>query len=89
MSPINKINSTKLKINYPEEGGYTPGDSYEVYLNEELKIIEWTYHPEGMAEPRLANTFENPETFNGIMIDMEHANSEIGFQLNFRDVVIK
>ncbi len=89
LSPIQQKESTKIRVNYPKEGGYTPGDSYEIYVDDNYKILEWTYHPKGQADPALGNTFENQQSFMGIMIDMEHANPENGFQLNFRDVVIK
>jgi hypothetical protein len=89
LSPILKQTTTKLRVNYPDKGGYTPGDSYEVYIDEDYHIVEWTHHRGGSIEPGLGNTFENRQSFGGIMIDMEHANPAIGFQLNFRDVVIK
>ena len=88
-SPILKQSSTKLNVIYPAEGGYTPGDRYEVYVNDTYHILEWTYHRGGGEEVSLGNTFEKQQTFSGITIDMEHANPETGFQLNFRDVVIK
>jgi predicted nuclease of predicted toxin-antitoxin system len=88
-SPILQKEAFKIKINYPQEGGYTPGDSYEIYIDDNHNILEWTYHPKGQEEPALGNTFENQKTFNGIKIDTEHSNPEKGFQLNFRDVVIK
>jgi len=89
ISPILQQTTTKLNVIYPAEGGYTPGDRYEVYLNDNYHIIEWTYHRGGIEEASLGNTFENQQTYNGITIDMAHANTETGFQLNFRDVIIK
>lgn len=89
VSPILQKQSTKIKVNYPKDGGYTPGDSYEIYVDDNYKILEWTYHPQGQTDAALGNTFENQQSFKGIKIDMEHANPETGFQLNFRDVVIK
>lgn len=85
-SPINNLTSKKLIVKYPKEGGYTPGDKYEVYLDENFHILEWTYHPKGQEEARLANTFEDLSDFNGIKVNMSHSNPENGFQLNFRNV---
>ena len=85
-SPINKKETTKLIVKYPDEGGYTPGDKYEVYVNQDYYIEEWTYHPKGQDEPALANTFEDLTDFNGIKINKVHNNPDIGFQLNFRDI---
>ena len=89
VSPILAKKTTKLRVNYPEVGGYTPGDSYEVYVDENYNIVEWTHHRGGHQEAALRNTFENQQSFNGIKIDMNHNDPDIGFQLNFRDVVIK
>ena len=89
LSPLLNKTTTKLRVNYPSEGGYTPGDSYEVYVDDNYNIVEWTYHRGGSDEAGLGNTFESQQSFNGIKVDMEHSNSEIGFQLNFRNVTIK
>jgi len=88
-SPIHKKEATKLIVKYPEEGGYTPGDKYEVYVNDSFHILEWTYHPKGKEEPALANTFEDLSNFDGIKVNMIHRNPDSGFQLNFRDVSFK
>lgn len=88
-SPINNKETTKLIVKYPDEGGYTPGDKYEVYINDDYQILEWTYHPKGKEEPALANTFEDLSNFDGIKVNMIHRNPDSGFQLNFRDVSFK
>lgn len=88
-SPIHNKETTKLIVRYPEEGGYTPGDKYEVYINDDFQILEWTYHPKGKEEPALANTFEDLSNFDGIKVNMIHRNPDTGFQLNFRDVSFK
>lgn len=88
-SPIHEKEATKLIVKYPEEGGYTPGDKYEVYIDENFHILEWTYHPKGQDEPALANTFEDLSNFDGIKVNMIHKNPDSGFQLNFRDVSFK
>ncbi len=87
-SPIKKIESTKLIVKYPDDGGYTPGDRYDVYLDKNHHIIEWAYYPSGQDKPALINTFEDLSNFDGIKINMVHQNPETGFQLNFRDVSI-
>ena len=88
-SPIKQQKTNQLIIEYPQEGGYTPGDRYEVYLDENFYIVEWTYHPKGQKEAALTNTFDDLSDFNGIKVNMQHRNPESGFQLNFRDVSFK
>lgn len=88
VSPINQLESQKLIVKYPEQGGYTPGDRYEVYLDKNHHILEWSYHPGGQENPALINTFEDLEDFNGIKINMTHNNPDSGFKLIFRNVSI-
>ena len=89
-TPIRGLGATKIRISYPKEGGgYTPGDAYEIYIDDEYNILEWTYHPKGQVEPALVNTFEEQQEIQGIRVDMFHGNRGTGFQLNFRDVVIE
>ena len=88
VSPINQLESQKLIVKYPEQGGYTPGDRYEVYLDKNHHILEWSYHPGGQEKPGLINTFEDLKDFNGIKINMTHNNPDSGFQLIFRNVSI-
>ncbi len=86
VTPIGGSEASKLTVNYPKEGGYTPGDKYIVYLDEDLHILEWSYHPRGQKEAALVNTFEDLSQFNGIYVNLVHRNPSNGFQLVFRDV---
>lgn len=88
LSPINQEKAQKLIVKYPKDGGYTPGDKYEVYLDENHHIIEWSYHPGGQKKPALTNTFDELTDFNGIKINMSHSSADGGFQLIFRDVSV-
>jgi hypothetical protein len=89
ISPINKVKCSKIIVRYPQEGGYTPGDRYDVYIDKDHNILEWSYYPSGQREPVLMNTFEDLSGFNGIKVNLTHRNPDTGFQLVFRDVSIK
>ena len=41
-SPINKEQLDMITITYPDERGYTPGDAYDIYYDENYLIKEWT-----------------------------------------------
>lgn len=88
-TPLGLSADKKIKINYPKEGGYTPGDRYDIYLNKNHHIVAWSYHPKGQEDPFLINTFEDLTDFNGIKVNLSHSNPQTGFQLNFRDVSFK
>ena len=46
-APISGEELDKITIHYKNEGGYTPGDQYEVYVDTLSQIKEWTYYKGG------------------------------------------
>lgn len=47
-----------LAVQYPGEGGYTPGDRYVLYLGAEGLPVAWAFHKGGAEEPSLVTTRE-------------------------------
>ena len=73
-SPIQGIPSTKLSILYGAEGGYTPGDAYDLYLDEAHKILEWTFRRGNGVEGRTW-TWEKAASFGPIQLSLEHKDA--------------
>ncbi len=86
-SPIQEIPTTKLIIRYNESDGYTPGDAYDLYIDEDYKIREWVFR-RGDGPDGRAMTWENNQDFDGITIAMEHKNDEGVKTLWFTDVEV-
>ncbi len=90
LSPFNEKELTELTINFYDEGGYTPGDTYKLYINSDYKIEEWSFYPAGSEEPRIINAWENYKDFNGISISTDRRNQDGSFRIYFTDIdVIK
>ncbi|MGB5420112.1 hypothetical protein [Algibacter sp.] len=89
IAPISKIQLNKIIISYNNEGGYTPGDAYDIYFDDNYLIKEWAYRKGNSPESQLINTFENYQDFNGIKIALDHKNAEGDWNLNFNNVKIK
>ena len=87
-SPIAKSLLDMITITYPNEGGYTPGDAYDIYYDNDYLIKEWTFRKGNSIEPTLSNTFENYKDFNGIKIAIDHKRDNGNWNLNFTDVSI-
>jgi hypothetical protein len=87
-SPIKKESLNMITVNYPNKGGYTPGDAYDIYFDDKYLIKEWTYRQGNSEEPSLSNTFENYQDFNGIKIAIDHKKDDGKWNLNFADVSI-
>lgn len=73
-SPIQSIPSTKLSIVYRAAGGYTPGDAYDLYLDENKRILEWTFRRGNGAEGRTW-TWEKAAAFGPIELSLEHKDA--------------
>ena len=87
-SPIGKEQLDMITILYANEGGYTPGDAYDIYYDDDYMIREWVFRKGNSAEPSLTNTFENYKDFNGIKIAIDHKKDDGNWNLNFADVSI-
>ena len=87
-SPINKEQLDMITILYAKEGGYTPGDAYDIYYDKNYMIKEWVFRQGNSAEPSLTNTFENYRDFNGIKIAIDHKQEGGNWNLNFTDISI-
>ena len=74
-APISGAAATKLTILYNNEDGYTPGDAYDLYLDEYNMIKEWVFRRGNGAEGR-PMTWENVEDHGGIKITTEHKNAD-------------
>ncbi|MDG1661322.1 MAG: hypothetical protein P8H40_08110 [Winogradskyella sp.] len=88
-APISKTEMDMITILYPSEGGYTPGDAYDIYFNEDYMIKEWTFRKGNSTEPSLSTSFENYKEFNGIKIAIDHKQEGSSWNLNFTNVSLK
>lgn len=87
-SPLGKETLDMITITYPSEGGYTPGDAYDIFYDENYLIKEWVFRQGNSETPSLATTFENYQDFNGIKVAIDHKKDEGKWNLNFADVSI-
>jgi hypothetical protein len=87
-APISGEMMQEIAIMYKNQAGYTPGDTYHIYVNDEKMIKEWTYTPSGSQEPRMATTWEDYENFEGIKIAKTHQNQDGSFKLYFTDISV-
>jgi hypothetical protein len=88
-APISKRTMQKLTIVYGNEGGYTPGDAYDLYFGEDYLLREWVYRKGNAPEPSMATTWEDYINRNGLQIATAHKDGTDNFKLFFTDIVVK
>lgn len=82
-APISDKEVTRLDIVYPGEGGYTPGDTYRLFLDDDHRIVEWTFARPG-GQPK-HHTWESLQQLGPIQVYTDHRAGE-NFRLHFTDV---
>lgn len=88
-APISKKEINEITITYPSDGGgYTPGDAYDIYYDDDYVIREWAYRKGNQPEPSLLNTFEDYQDYNGIKIALQHVKAEGDWNLKFSEVKV-
>ena len=89
VAPISGIEMTKISIQYGNEGGYTPGDAYDIYIDDDWIIREWAFRRSGQEQPNLITTWQDYVELNGMLIATNHLNKDGSFRLFFSDLEVK
>jgi hypothetical protein len=86
VAPVSGKRMRKISVKYNDKDGFTPGDRYDLFLDESLRIQEWSFHKGGAAEPSLSTTWENYADFNGLQLAQEHKSKDGKFRLWFSGI---
>ncbi|TYB79290.1 hypothetical protein [Bizionia myxarmorum] len=88
LAPISQKKLNKLTVTYPNDGGYTPGDAYDFFYNDDYLIEEWIYRKGNSAEPTMVSTWENNTDLKGLLMSLSHKKTEDNWELFFTYVSI-
>ncbi|MEM7247898.1 MAG: hypothetical protein AAF533_21355 [Acidobacteriota bacterium] len=86
--PIGEGRARLLRVAYPDVGGYTPGDVYDVYLGDGHRILQWGFRRGGVESEARPITWEAPVSFGPLELVLDH-RSEGGARLWFSDVAVR
>lgn len=75
-APISGEPMQKLTIVYKGEGGYTPGDAYDLYFGDDLIIREWVYRKSNQKEASLISTWEDYVEVEGLRLARKHIRKD-------------
>ncbi|MDO6597794.1 hypothetical protein Q4512_12790 [Oceanihabitans sp. 2_MG-2023] len=88
-APISETLLNKITLTYSNEGGYTPGDAYDIFYDDAFIIQEWIFRKGNSKAPSLITSFQNTKDFNGLKIATEHLKKEGKWNLNFTNIEIE
>jgi hypothetical protein len=90
--PLGKGSAEQVLVKYPSEGGYTPGDTWELYVGKDCRIREFIYHRGGSKKPSVViATWGNYEKAGPLLVSMDHRGTADGKPLRifFSNVSVK
>lgn len=88
LSPLAKKDSTEVVIRYVGGKGYTPDDTYKLYVDENLIIREWAYLKASQEPPARITAWSDYQTIGGVTLSLMREGQN-GFKVWFTDVRVE
>jgi hypothetical protein len=87
--PIGGGKARCLVVSYPPEGGYTPGDVYELFLDNSFRITQWIYRKGGSKVPTNVATWDDYRQVGPLTLALNHQWANKNVRLWFSKVAVK
>jgi len=91
--PIGNGTAKLVSVKYPAEvGGYTPGDTWDLYVGKDGRIVQFIYHRGGATKPsNVTSTWASYKMAGPLLVATEHRGTADGspFHLAFLHVAYK
>ncbi len=88
-APMSQRITKKLTILYGNEGGYTPGDAYDFYYDDDYIIDEWVFRKANADSASMTTSFERYQNHAGLNIATSHKGLGSDFHLYFTDIKVQ
>jgi len=90
--PIGNASAERVVVKYPSGGGYSEGDTWELYVGADKRIEEMIYHRGGARKPQLVTaTWTDYKKAGPLLIATAHRGTADGnpLRVSFSDVSVK
>jgi hypothetical protein len=90
--PLSNGSAQLVAVKYPSDGGYTPGDTWDLYVGNDNRVEQMVYHRGGPKKPSLVKaTWEGYKKAGPLLVSTEHRGTADGnaLRLSFSDVAVK
>jgi len=89
--PMGKGSARRVLVTYPSEGGYTPGDVWEVFVGADNRIREFAYHRGGDPKPVSVFSLEDYRKAGPLLVSLNRRGTLNGKpeRFFFSDVAVK
>jgi hypothetical protein len=90
--PISKKSARRVVVKFPPQGGYSPGDTFELYVGNDKRLEEFIFHRAGDGFPKIyISTWEGYQKAGPLLFSTDHEGTGDGKPLRvfFSDVAVK
>ena len=87
--PMGDGEAACVVVTYPVESNYTPGDVYELYLDENFRLVQWIYRRGGSETPTKIVTWDNHRYLGPRVFSLNHQGDNGNFRIWFTQVGVK
>jgi hypothetical protein len=90
--PIGSGSAELVSVKYPNEGGYTPGDTWDLYVGKDYRVEQFVYHRGGPVKPSVViATWAGYKKAGPLLISTEHRGTADGKPLHLfiTDVAVR
>src|SRR5713226_6679932 len=90
--PLGKGSAEKVAVKYPSNGGYTPGDTWELYVGTDGRIRQLVFHHGGPVKPSVViATWADYKKAGPLLLSLDHRGTADGkpLRLFFSNVAVK
>ena len=87
--PLGGGKARSAVITFPPSGGYTPGDVYQIFLDDNDRIIQWIYRRGGSEESERVTTWEDYRQAGPLLLSLNHLAGDDSFRVWFTGVGVK
>ena len=89
--PLGKGSAKRIVVTYPSAGGYTPGDTWELFVGTDYRIKEWVYHRGGDAKPSSEFSWEDYRKAGPLLVSLNRPGAYKGkpLRISFSDVSVR
>jgi hypothetical protein len=90
--PVGDGSAERVVVKYPSEGGYSQGDTWELYVGADKRVEEFIFHRGGDRKPSVViATWADYKKAGPLLISMDHRGTADGkpVRISLSDVSVK
>ena len=77
--PVGNGSAELIVVKYPSDGGYTPGDTWDLYVGKDNRVEQFVYHRGGPKKPStVVATWEDYKKAGPLLISTDHHGTADG-----------